>query len=249
MGAFVNGMAAGDAWIPFGSTFLIFSDYMRPAIRLAALCHLHSIFVFTHDSVYLGEDGPTHQPVEHYWALRLIPNLDFLRPCDALECAAAWSHAITHDKGPTVLALSRQKLANIPRPEGFDNKTMLRGAYVLADAKDPTVILIATGSEVEVAIGAKKILEGKGERVRVVSALNWNKFEREDAAYKASVLPKGVRRVAIEIGVTEPWRGVVGEDGLVIGLDHFGHSAPDKEIQQHLGFTPEAVAERIASKK
>jgi transketolase len=242
MGAFVNGVAAGDAWIPFGSTFLIFSDYMRPAIRLAALSHLHAIFVFTHDSVYLGEDGPTHQPVEHHWALRLIPNCDYVRPCDALECAAAWTHAITRTDGPTVLALSRQTLANIPREGGFDQVDMLKGAYVLADAKDPTFAVIATGSEVEVAIAAKKILDAQGERVRVVSAPCWNAFERQDDAYKERVLPKGLPRAAIEIGVTEPWRGVVGLDGAVIGLDHFGHSAPDKVIQKELGFTPDAVA-------
>ena len=206
MGSFVNGVAAGDAWIPFGSTFLIFSDYMRPAIRLAALSHLHAIFVFTHDSVYLGEDGPTHQPIEHHWTLRLIPNCDYVRPCDALECAAAWTHAVTRTDGPTVLALSRQTLANVPRADGFDERDMLKGAYVLADAKDPTFAIIATGSEVEVAIGAKKILDAQGERVRVVSAPCWNAFERQDDAYKERVLPKGLPRAAIEIGVTEPWK-------------------------------------------
>jgi transketolase len=245
MGAFVNGMAVSDGFIPFGSTFLIFSDYMRPAIRLAALSHLQSIFVFTHDSVYLGEDGPTHQPVEQYWTLRLIPNLDFVRPCDALECAAAWAHALGRRHGPTAIALSRQKLANIPRAEGFDNHTMLRGAYVLADASDPTLVLLATGSEVEVAVGAKKILDAEGARVRVVSAPCWDAFERQDQAYRDAVLPAGVRRVAIEIGVTEPWRAVVGPGGLVIGHDDFGASAPDKDIQKHYGFTPEAVAARV----
>jgi transketolase len=245
MGAFLNGLAVGDGFIPFGSTFLIFSDYMRPAIRLAALSHLQSIFVFTHDSVYLGEDGPTHQPVEHFWTLRLIPNLDFVRPCDALECAAAWTHALTRTKGPTAIALTRQKVANLPRPAGFDPKSMLRGAYTIADAADPTFAIVATGSEVEIAVAAKKILDGQGERVRVVSAPCWNQFEREDEAYRASVLPKGLKCAAIEIGVSEPWRGVVGPGGLVIGLDHFGHSAPDKDIQRELGFTPEAVATTI----
>jgi transketolase len=246
MGAFLNGMAAGDGWIPFGSTFLVFSDYMRPTLRLAALSHLQSIFVFTHDSVYLGEDGPTHQPVEHYWALRLIPNLDFVRPCDALECAMAWTHALERKNGPTVLALSRQKLANIPRPAGFDNRTMLKGAYVLADAAgEPTVVVIATGSEVEVAIAAKKILDAQGERVRVVSAPCWSLFERQDAAYRDAVLPRGVRRAVVEIGVTLPWRGVVGEGGVVIGHDDFGASAPDTVLQKEFGFTPEAVAARI----
>jgi transketolase len=246
MGSFVNGMAVSDGFIPFGSTFLIFSDYMRPTIRLAALSHLQSIFVFTHDSVYVGEDGPTHQPVEHYWALRLIPNVDFVRPCDALECAAAWTHALERRHGPTVIALTRQKLMNVPRPAGFDNRTMLRGGYVLADAEGaPTLVILATGSEVEVALGAKKILDGEGERVRVVSMPCWNAFERQDAAYRDSVLPRGVRRVAIEIGVSEPWRGVVGDGGLVIGRDDFGASAPDKVLQKEFGFTPEAAVARI----
>jgi transketolase len=250
MGAFVNGMAVSDGFIPFGSTFLVFSDYMRPAIRLAALSHMHSIFVYTHDSVYLGEDGPTHQPVEHYWALRIIPNVDFVRPCDALECAMAWAHAMTRKNGPTVLALSRQKLANVPRPAGFDNEVMLRGAYTLAEAKGaPTMVLIATGSEVEVAIAAKALLDAEGEAVRVVSAPCWNLFERQDAAYRDAVLPPGVKRVAIEIGVTEPWRGVVGDSGLVIGHDGFGASAPDRELQKQFGFTPDAVAAKIRAWK
>jgi transketolase len=246
MGSFLNGMAASDGFIPFGSTFLVFSDYMRPAIRLAALSHLQSIFVFTHDSVYLGEDGPTHQPVEHFWALRLIPNLDFVRPCDALECAAAWSHALTRRDGPTAIALTRQKLANIPRPEGFDNRSMLRGAYVLADAEGaPTLVILATGSEVEVAVGAKKQLDAAGERVRVVSVPCLDQFEREDAAYRSQILPSGVPAVAIEIGVSAPWRGVVGQGGLVIGRDYFGASAPDKVLQKEFGFTPDAVVEKI----
>lgn len=246
MGAFLNGVAVSDGFIPFGSTFLVFSDYMRPAIRLAALCNLRSIFVFTHDSVYLGEDGPTHQPVEHFAALRAIPNVDLVRPCDALECAMAWAHAIEREGGPTVLALSRQKLANIPRPDGFDNQLMRRGAYIIADAVGQlTMVLIATGSEVEVAIGVKKILEAEGERVRVVSAPCWSLFERQDAAYRDGVLPRGVRRVAIEIGVSLSWQGVVGEGGVVIGHDAFGASAPDKVLQKEFGFTPEAVAQRI----
>jgi transketolase len=259
MGSFLNGMAAADGLIPFGSTFLIFSDYLRPALRLAGLSHLQSIFVFTHDSVYLGEDGPTHQPIEHYWALRLIPNVDFVRPCDALECAMAWAHALERRHGPTVIALSRQKLENQPRPAGFDNRTMLKGAYTLADAGadagpdggggTPTIVIIATGSEVEVAVAAKKILDAAGERVRVVSAPCWNLFERQDAAYRDAVLPRGPFRVAIEIGVTEPWRGVVGLDGLVIGHDDYGASAPDKVIQKEFGFTPEAVAARIRAAK
>src|SRR5690349_12455003 len=247
MGAFVNGMAASEGFIPFGSTFLIFSDYMRPAIRLAALSHLQSLFVFTHDSVYVGEDGPTHEPVEHYWALRLIPNLDFVRPADGLECAAAWAHALLRKNGPTALALSRQKLVNLPRPAGFDPKVMLRGAYVLAEATGgaPTVIVIATGSEVEVAMGAKANLEASGHKVRIVSAPCWEAFLRQDEAYRSSVLPAGPRRAVIEIGRSDPWRGVVGPDGLVIGWDTYGASAPNKDIQKHFGFTPDAVTEKM----
>ncbi len=246
MGAFVNGLALTDGFIPFGSTFLVFSDYMRPTLRLAALSCLQSLFVFTHDSLYLGEDGPTHQPVEHFWALRLIPNLDFFRPCDALECAAAWAHALHRRKGPTAFALSRQKLANLPRPEGWDPKSMLRGAYTIADADGaPTIVIIATGSEVELAVSAKKLLDAEGERVRVVSAPCLEQFAREDAAYRDSVLPPGVPRVSIELGVTAPWRGIVGDGGLTLGHDTFGHSAPDKVIAKQLGFVPDAVAAKI----
>ncbi len=246
MGSFVNGMALTEGFIPFGSTFLVFSDYMRPTIRLAALSHLQSIFVFTHDSVYLGEDGPTHQPVEHYWALRIIPNLDFFRPCDAMECAAAWTHALQRTQGPTALALSRQKLPNVPRPAGFDPKELLRGAYTIADADGaPTLILIATGSEVSVALGAKKLLDAEGERVRVVSAPCLEQFRRENEAYRKSVLPPGTPAVAIEIGVTAPWYSVVGPSGFVIGLDRFGESAPDTDLAKHFGFVPEAIAAKI----
>jgi transketolase len=246
MGAFVNGMAATDGFIPFGSTFLIFSDYMRPSIRLAALSHLQSLFVFTHDSVYVGEDGPTHQPVEHFWALRVIPNLDFVRPADALECAAAWAHALQRRNGPTAIALTRQKVANIPRVSGFDPKVMLRGAYAIADTSGaPTVVIIATGSEVELAVGAKAKLEAAGQKVRVISAPCWEAFQRQDAAYRDELLPRGVKRVVIEIGRSDPWRGVVGPDGLVIGWDDFGTSAPNKDIQQHFGFTIDAVTEKI----
>ena len=246
MGAFVNGMALTDGFIPFGSTFLVFSDYMRPTLRLAALSCLQSLFIYTHDSLYLGEDGPTHQPVEHFWALRLIPNLDFFRPCDALECAAAWTHALNRRKGPTAFALSRQKLTNLPRPEGWDPKSMLRGAYAIADAEgEPTIVIIATGSEVELAVGAKKLLDAEGERVRVVSAPCLEQFAREDRSYRDALLPPGVPRVSIELGVTAPWRGIVGDTGLTIGHDTFGHSAPDKVIAKQLGFVPDAVAAKI----
>jgi transketolase len=247
MGAFVNGLALTESFIPFGSTFLVFSDYMRPAIRMAALSRLHTIFIFTHDSIFLGEDGPTHQPVEHLWALRLIPNLDVVRPADGLECAAAWTHALTRRDGPTLMALSRQNLPDLPRPEGFDPKVMLRGGYVLAEtsAQPPAVILMATGSEVSLAMEAKKLLEATGDRVRVVSVPCLELFLRQDQAYRESVLPAGTPRVSIEAGVTTPWRAIVGEKGLAIGHDDFGSSAPDKDLAKHFGFVPEVVAEKV----
>jgi len=246
MGAFVNGMAVSDGFIPFGSTFLIFSDYMRASIRLAALSHLQALFIFTHDSLYLGEDGPTHEPVEHFWTLRLIPNLDFVRPADGLECAAAWAHALSRRDGPTAFALTRQKLKTLPRPSGFDPKTILRGAYTVTETGGaPSAVIIATGSEVEVAVGAKALLEAAGKNVRVVSAPCWEAFQRQDAAYRDQVLPPGVKRVVVELGRTDPWRGVVGPDGLVIGWDKYGFSAPAGTIQKELGFTPEAVADKI----
>jgi len=247
MGAFQNGMALAGSFIPFGSTFLVFADYMRPAIRMAALSRLQCAFVFTHDSIFLGEDGPTHQPIEHVWALRLMPNLDVVRPADSLECAAAWAHALLRREGPTAFALTRQKLPELPRPEGFDPKLMLRGGYVLADAAKapPAVVVIATGSEVSLALAAKKILDAEGDRVRVVSMPCLEAFERQDQAYRESVLPPGVPRVAIEAGVTTPWRALVGDKGLVIGHDDFGASAPDKDLAVAFGFVPEVVAGKI----
>ncbi|MBK6516960.1 MAG: transketolase [Polyangiaceae bacterium] len=245
MGAVMNGMAATEGFIPFGSTFLVFADYMRPTIRLAALSHLQSVFVFTHDSLYLGEDGPTHQPVEHVWALRLIPNVDVMRPADPLECAAAWTHALTRTDGPTVMALTRQNVPVLARPEGFEPKTMLQGGYVLADAQDPTLVIVATGSEVSIAVEAKALLDARGERVRVVSMPCLEAFSRQADAYRDAVLPPSVPRVVIELGVSRPWRDLVGATGLVIGFDRFGHSAPAKRIAQEIGFVPDAVAATI----
>ncbi len=245
MGAVMNGMAMTEGFIPFGSTFLVFADYMRPTIRLAAISHLQSVFVFTHDSLYLGEDGPTHQPVEHLWSLRLIPNVDVVRPADALECAAAWTHALTRRDGPTVLSLTRQNVPPLDRGDGFEPALLMRGGYVLADAKDPTLVIAATGSEVSLAVAAKKLLDADGERVRVVSLPCYEAFIRQDEAYRRAVLPPKTPRVVIELGVTTPWRALVGEAGLVLGHDAFGASAPWKVIARELGFVPEAVASKI----
>jgi transketolase len=247
MGCFANGMALSDGFIPYTATFLVFSDYMRPAMRLAALSKLQCVFVFTHDSVYLGEDGPTHQPVEHYWALRAIPNLDFVRPADGLECAAAWTHALQRKDGPTVLSLTRQGVPPLTRPEGFTPRDMLRGAYVVDEAKagTPDIVIIATGSEVSLAVEAKKLLGDKSGGVRVVSAPCLEAFERQDRAYRDGIIPPAARAVSIELGITQPWRGIVGREGLCIGHDDFGYSAPWTVIREKLGMTPEAVAARI----
>lgn len=247
MGAICNALALDGGIVPYGATFLVFSDYMRGSIRLSALCQLQTLWIFTHDSVFLGEDGPTHQPVEHYWALRVIPNLAFVRPADAVECAAAWTIGLSRHKGPTVFALSRQKVPAIKRDANFDPNNVLKGAYVAQEAAGgtPDLVIIATGSEVQLAIGAKERLEKAGKKVRVVSAPCLEIFAAQDEAYKNSVLPKGVRRVSIESGVTGPWAQWVGDGGLSIGIDHFGASAPDKILAQQFGLTVDAVTDRI----
>ncbi len=248
MGAIANGLALGDGFIPYTATFLVFCDYMRPAMRVAALSKLQSIYVFTHDSLYLGEDGPTHQPVEHLWALRAIPNLDVVRPADALECAAAWAHALGRKHGPTAFALTRQGVPPLCRVDGFDSSLVLRGGYVLDDAAgEPEAVVIATGSEVELAINAKAQLAERGSKLRIVSMPCVDAFERQDLSYRQQVLPAGVRRCSIELGITGPWRGIVGDGGLCIGHDDFGASAPAAVIQEKLGLTPKAVADKLTS--
>ena len=247
MGAICNGMAVSGGIIPYGSTFLIFSDYMRPSVRLSAIMEAQCLWIYTHDSVFLGEDGPTHEPIEHLWALRLIPHLYVVRPADALECAAAWSISLTRRDGPTAFALSRQKVPAIARDSGFDPKDALRGAYIVQEAAGgkPECVLIATGSELSVAVGAKAKLEAAGRKVRVVSAFCLEAFAAQDAAYRERVLPRGVRKVSIEAGRTLPWRAIVGDDGLTIGIDRFGASAPWQVIAEKLWFTADAVSERV----
>ncbi len=247
MGAVCNGLAHSGGIIPYGATFLVFSDYMRPSIRLSALGEMQVLWIFTHDSVFLGEDGPTHQPVEHYWALRVIPNLVFVRPADALECAAAWTIALARRKGPTTFALSRQKVPALVRDPGFDPKSVLKGAYVVREATGgkPDLVLVATGSEVHLALSARDELEKQGRKVRVVSAPSLEIFAEQDASYRDAILPKGVRRVSIEAGVTGPWHQWIGDDGLAIGIDHFGASAPDKVLAEKFGLTVPAVVKKI----
>ena len=244
MSAIMNGMALHGGLIPYGGTFLTFSDYSRNALRMAALMKIRSLFVFTHDSIGLGEDGPTHQSIEHAATLRLIPNMDVWRPCDALESSIAWIAAIERRDGPTSLLFSRQ---NLPFQGRSAEQIALieRGAYVLADSDRPRAVIIATGSEVALAMGAKKELEGQGIAVRVVSMPSTSVFDRQDAAYKNAVLPKGVKRVAVEAGVTDYWRKYVGLEGAVVGLDRFGESAPAGDLFKFFGFTVKGVVNAV----
>ncbi len=243
MCAAVNGMAAHGGLIPFGSTFFTFSDYCKPAIRLAALMKIRSLFVFTHDSIGLGEDGPTHQPVEHLMMLRAVPDLTDFRPADANETAAAWRLALERT-GPCFFALSRQDLPVIDPATHDIYGGVSKGAYVLEDAEKPQVVLIATGSEVSVIVEAAKRLAANGIRARVVSFPSWKIFEEQTAAYKASVLPAGVPKLAVEAGATLGWWKYVGLDGDVIGVDRFGASAPGAIVLEKLGISVENVTAR-----
>jgi transketolase len=244
MSAVMNGITLHGGFIPFGATFLTFSDYSRNALRMAALMKIRTLFVFTHDSIGLGEDGPTHQAVEHVSSLRLIPNLDNWRPCDTVESAVAWAEAVKRTNGPATLIFSRQNLPFQQRSEA-QVAAIARGGYVLRDAADAKAILIATGSEIELAMKAADALAEQGVAVRVVSMPCTDVFDRQDAAYKASVLTKGIPRVAVEAGVTDFWYKYVGLEGAVIGIDTFGESAPAGVLFKHFGFTTEKVVDAV----
>ncbi len=241
MCAAVNGMAAHGGLVPFGSTFFTFVDYAKPAVRLAALMQTHSLFIFTHDSIGLGEDGPTHQPIEQLMMLRAVPFLTDFRPADANETAAVWRLALER-KGPCFMALTRQDLPVVDPARHDAYADVGRGAYILEDAADPRVILIGTGSEVWPCVDAARLLAAEGIAARVVSFPSWAIFEEQSAAYKAVVLPAGVPKVAVEAGATLGWWKYVGQDGAVIGLDRFGASAPGPKVLAELGFTAENVA-------
>jgi transketolase len=244
MGAIMNGMALTGGIIPYGATFLIFSDYMRPPIRLACIMKQHVIYVYTHDSIGLGEDGPTHQPVEQLSALRAIPEMTVIRPADASETAEAWRAALKH-KGPVALVLTRQKLSFIDRTKYGAAGGLARGAYVLADSPGgtPEIVLMSSGSEVALIIDAQKKLETAGIRSRAVSMASMELFARQDQSYRDSVLPKGIRRVAIEAAHPMSWYKWIGDDGAIIGIERFGASAPAAEIFTHLGITADHVVE------
>jgi transketolase len=253
MAAIMNGIALHGGYLPFGGTFLTFSDYSRNAIRMAALMRQRVIHVFTHDSIGLGEDGPTHQSVEHAASLRLIPNLHVWRPCDTTETAVAWASAVgrpasvgmeIRDGGPTALLLSRQNLPFVAR-DAQTIEAIARGGYILRDAPDARAIIIATGSEVALALEAQQQLGAKGVAVRVVSMPCTNIFDAQDAQWRDSVLPKGMPRVAVEAGVTSGWYKYVGLDGAVVGIDTYGESAPAGVLFKHFGLTAERVAAAV----
>jgi transketolase len=248
MGSVVNGIEYHGGLRAFASTFFCFSDYMRPPVRLAALSNLPAIYVWTHDSVGLGEDGPTHEPVEHLMALRVMPNLRLIRPADASETAEAWRVALERTDGPTALVLTRQKLANIDRAGKGDASGLRRGAYVLSEAPGgaPQALVIATGSEVEIALEAQRRLSEEGIRCRVVSMPCWDLFDAQSAEYRESVLPSGISaRVSIEAGVTMGWTRYVGNAGISIGVDRYGASAPAEVIYEKLGLVPDAVSAAV----
>ena len=246
MGGIANGLAYHGGFIPYVATFLTFSDYMRGSVRLAALSGLHTVYVWTHDSVGLGEDGPTHQPVEHYAALRAIPGLWFVRPGDANEAAAAWALAVERRDGPVALALTRQKLPTLPGTDTGAREGVDRGGYVLREASGGAarLIVIGTGSELHLAYAAAEAMEGEGIPTRVVSLPCLERFEAQDQAYRDAVLPPSIRkRVSVEVGVSMGWERWVGDEGATIGLDHFGASAPAETIFERFGFTTERVTE------
>ncbi len=246
MSAIMNGIALHGGLIPFGATFLMFSEYARNALRMASLMKIRSIFVYTHDSIGLGEDGPTHQPVEQIATLRLIPGIQVWRPCDAVETTVSWKAAFERQHGPSILVFSRQNLPHIPRTQA-QIEAISRGGYVLSDSEGkPDAIIIATGSEVELALKAAEQLTAAGKKIRVVSMPSTNIFDAQDSAYRESVLPSAVtKRVAVEAGVTDGWWKYVGTNGKIVGLDRFGESAPAGQLFKEFGFTVENVVKNV----
>lgn len=248
MAAILNGMALSGCWLPFGATFLSFADYCRPSIRLSALMKLPVTYVFTHDSIFVGEDGPTHQPVEQIASLRLIPNLQVVRPADALETAVAWAGALERRDGPTALILTRQKLPRLEREDGFTLADVKRGGYLLRKGGDsPDVVLLASGSEVGLSLSAADELAKEGISARVVSVPCLETFLTQPAAYRRRLLPGKVPRVAVEAGRGMPWWQLIGQGGLCLTIETFGLSAPEKDLASHFGFTPGQVAEAVRS--
>ncbi len=245
MGGVMNGMSVHGGFIPYGGTFLIFSDYMRPSVRLAALSKLQVIYVWSHESVFLGEDGPTHEPIEHFAALRAMPNLTIIRPADANEVRVAWMMALERKDGPTGLLLTRQNIPVLDRSDLAPAEMLRKGGYTLLDAEDPEMILMATGSEVSISIDAARLLSKEGRRVRVVNLGCWDAFDAQPKEYREQVLPSSVTcRLAVEAACSFGWERYTGNKGAIFGIDRYGWSAPYKVIAEKLGFTAEGVAER-----
>ncbi|MBW1790750.1 MAG: transketolase [Deltaproteobacteria bacterium] len=248
MGGILNGMTLYGGIVPYGSTFLVFSDYMRPSIRLAALMKIQVIYVFTHDSIFVGEDGPTHQPAEQIAALRSIPGLSVIRPADSLETAMAWAFALRRKDGPTALCLTRQTVQNIERPCDFKAEDIQKGGYLLSIGKgdEPDLVIVASGSEVSVAVDSKKILESKGRHARVISMPSLDVFNDQPEEYRQQLIPEnGIPTVVVEAGVSQGWFALTRNPMLMIGIDRFGASAPATDLADHFGFTGEAVADKI----
>jgi len=244
MGAIANGLLVHGGFIPYAATFLVFSDYARGSIRVAALSKMGVVWVLTHGSIAVGEDGPTHQPIEHVMSLRIIPNLVVLRPGDANEVSEAWKYAINNRENPVALILSRQNLTTLDRKLYKSAKGLSKGAYILYETQAglPDIILMATGSELSLALEAGKKLEKQGRNVRVVSFPSWELFEKQSKKYKQSVLPDEVkRRISIEAGVTTGWQKYVGSEGIALGIDHFGTSAPGELVMEKFGFSVENI--------
>ncbi len=251
MGGIMNGLAYYGGFIPYGATFFCFLDYMKPAVRLAALCHLQTLYVYTHDSIFLGEDGPTHQPIEHMQMLRAMPNVQVLRPADALETAVCYAMALEKKDGPSALILTRQNLPQIERPSSFKNSDIRKGAYVAYESGSAAaeLVIIATGSEVSLAIDVAKELSAS-RSVRVVSMPSYDVFKKQDAAYRETLIPSGVKKLTIEAGSTFGWRDMVGgtvQDTICIGMESFGASAPAEVLAEKFGLTKEGVLGKIAS--
>jgi transketolase len=242
MAAAMNGMSLHGGVIPYGGTFLVFSDYMRPSIRLAALMGIRVVFVMTHDSIGVGEDGPTHQPVEHLAALRAIPNLLVIRPADAVETAEAWEIALNRTDGPSLLAFSRQDVPTLRTEHNADN-LVNKGAYEIAGAENSKVTFLATGSEVDLAMKARELLKADGIAARVVSMPCWSLFEQQSETYRETVLGAGTVKIAVEAAVREGWDRYIAPHGRFVGMHGFGASGPYKNVYKHFGITPEAAAD------
>ncbi len=247
MGALVNGLAYSRSWIPYSATFLVFSDYMRPSMRVGALSHLHALYIFTHDSFWVGEDGPTHEPIEHIMSLRLIPNMRVLRPADGVEVAMCYYAALMHRKGPSTLVFSRQNLPLLSRPAGFSPDDVLKGGYVVKESHNPSLVLVSTGSEVAATVEAAQLLEAEGMSVRVISMPCVELFNTQDAKYREALFPTGAKTVVVEAGSTVGWSSLIPNNPLVVGIDHYGASAPGELLAEKFGFTAAAIKARILS--